>query len=160
MDSEVLKASIELVDIDTRWEKKYYQPWPQKLILVPAISFKIKNIGSKPLNYIYCNGVFKSFDDNQNLGDNFVSGIGGKKVMPGELSETISLQSFFGVEGTNLAHFKNNPAWKKVMVTVFVKSKGSQYVALGEHDISRKINFTEPAPVGTKKTQPKEKKKL
>ena len=43
ISSEELKASIELVDVNTSWEKKYYQPWPPKLILVPSISFKVKN---------------------------------------------------------------------------------------------------------------------
>jgi hypothetical protein len=157
MPAEELKASVEIVDIDTRWEEKYYQPWPPKLILVPAISFKIKNVGENPLQYVYCNGIFKLEDDNENLGDNFVAGIRGEPVNPGETSETISLQSFQGVEGQNLAHFKDNPAWKTAVVKLFVKSKGSQYVLVGEYKVSRKINFTEPEPVG-QKPQPKEKK--
>lgn len=158
MSVEELKASVELVDIDTRWEKKYYQPWPPKLILVPAISFKIKNIGEIPLQYVYCNAIFKFEDENQNLGDNFVAGIGGDPVNPGELSDTISLQSFQGVEGQNLAHFEGNPAWQVAEAKVFVKSKGSQYVEVGNYKISRKINFQEPDPVGME-PQPKTKKK-
>ena len=59
ISSEELKASIELVDVETSWEKKYYQPWPPKLILVPSISFKVKNIGADPLKYVYFNGIFK-----------------------------------------------------------------------------------------------------
>lgn len=158
MSVEEIKASVELVDIDTRWEKKYYQPWPPKLILVPAISFKIKNVGSVPLQYVYCNAIFKFEDENENLGDNFVAGIGGDPVNPGELSNTISLQSFQGVEGQNLAHFEGNPAWKVAEAKVFVKSKGSQYVEVGNYKISKKINFTEPDPVGME-PEPKAKKK-
>ncbi len=157
MPAEELEASVEILDIDTRWEEKYYQPWPPKLILVPAISFKIKNVGEKPLQYVYCNGIFKLEDENENLGDNFVAGIRGEPVNPGETSETISLQSFQGVEGQNLAHFKDNPAWKTAEVKLFVKSKGSQYVLVGEYKVSRRINFTEPEPVG-QKPQTKEKK--
>ena len=148
MTEEELKASVEIVDVDTRWEKKYYQPWPPKLILVPAISFKIKNVGDKPLQYIYCNGIFKFVDENKNLGDNFVAGIRSTPVMPGDLSDTITLQSFQGVEGNNLAHFKNNPAWKTANVNVFFKSKGSQFVLINSYEISKKINFKEPEPVG------------
>jgi hypothetical protein len=159
MPTEELQASIELVDVDTRWEEKYYQPWPPKLILVPAISFKIKNVGNEPLEYIYCNGIFRFIDENKNLGDNFVAGIRGNPVMPGEISDVISLQSFHGVEGKNLAHFKNNPAWKKVSVKVFMKSKGSQYVLIDEHEISKKINFKEPEPVGMEQTEKQEEKK-
>jgi len=158
MTEEELKASVELVDIDTRWEEKYYQPWPPKLILVPAISFKIRNVGEKPLQYVYCNAIFKMEDENKNLGDNFVAGIGRQAVNPGETSETISLQSFQGVEGQNLAHFDDNPAWKTAEARVFFKSKGSQFVLVGEYKISKRINFTEPEPVGMD-PKPKEKVK-
>jgi hypothetical protein len=157
MTEEELKASVELVEVDTRWEKKYYQPWPPKLILVPAISFKIKNVGDEPLEYIYCNGIFKFVDENENLGDNFVAGIRNKPVMPGELSNTIALQSFQGVEGKNLAHFKNNPAWKTVTVNVFFKSKGSQFVLINSYEVSKRINFQEPKPVGMEKKEKPEK---
>ena len=74
--------------------------------------------------------------------------IGGDAVLPGETSEVISLQSFQGVEGDNLAHFKDNPAWKTAEVKIFLKSKGSQFVPAGDFKVSRNINFTEPEPVG------------
>ncbi len=157
MPAEELKASVKLIDIDSRWEKKYYQPWPPKLILVPAIYFKIKNVGEKPLTYVYCNAIFKFINETKNLGDNFVAGIGGNAVQPGETSETISMQSFIGCEGKNLAHFKNNPAWNTAEAKIFIKSKGSQYILAGEYTISKKINFKEPEPVGMKPSE-KEKK--
>ncbi len=153
---EELKASIELIDVSSRWEKKYYQPWPPKLTLVPAISFRIKNVGERSLSYVYCNGIFRFSDERKNFGDNFVTGIGGKEVKPGKASDIITLQSFFGVEGKNLAHFKNNPAWKTAEVTVFVKSKGSQYVEIEKYEISKEINFKEPEPVGMQPTPQKD----
>ncbi len=158
ISGDELRASVELTDINTRWEKKYYQPWPPKLTLVPAISFKIKNVGEKPLQYVYVNGIFRLQDENKSMGDNFVAGIRGEPVLPGDTSETISLQSFHGVEGNNLAHFRNNPAWKTAIVKIFLKSKGSQYVEISEFEISKDINFTEPEPVGMD-PQPKTKKK-
>jgi len=159
MSPEELKSSIELTDIETRWEKKYYQPWPPKLTLVPAISFKVKNIGEEPLSYIYFNGIFRFIGEKENLGDNFLAGIHGKPLMPGETSEVITLQSNFGVEGDNVDHFKNNPEWKTAEVKIFAKSKGAQYALLNEYTISKKINFEEPEPVGMDDKEEKEKKK-
>ncbi len=156
---EELKASIELIDIDTRWEKKYYQPWPPKLTLVPAISFKVKNIGEQPLSYVYFNGVFKLRGEKENLGDNFLAGIHGDPLEPGETSEEIILKSNFGVEGDNVEHFKNNPEWKIAEVKIFAKSKGSQYILLGEHTVSKKINFEEPEPVGMEEEKKEDIKK-
>ena len=159
MSPEELKSSIELTDIETRWEKKYYQPWPPKLILVPAISFKVKNIGEEPLSYIYFNGIFRFVGEKENMGDNFLAGIHGKPLMPGETSEDITLQSNFGVEGDNVNHFKNNPEWKTAEVRIFAKSKGAQYVLLDEYTISKKINFKEPEPVGKGEEKKKDPKK-
>lgn len=159
MSPEELKSSLELTDIETRWEKKYYQPWPPKLTLVPAISFKVKNIGEEPLSYIYFNGIFRFIGEKENLGDNFLAGIHGKPLMPGETSEVITLQSNFGVEGDNVNHFKNNPEWKTAEVRIFAKSKGAQYALLNEYTISKKINFEEPEPVGMDDKEEKEKKK-
>ncbi|MFO7866684.1 MAG: hypothetical protein R6V02_07730 [Candidatus Aminicenantes bacterium] len=157
MSGEELKESIEVVDVYTRWEEKYYQPWPPKLTIAPAISFKVKNTGDEPLTYIYFNGIFRFKGDPENLGDNFIAGIRGEPVLPGETSETITLQSHFGVEGNSIDHFRGNPEWKTVSVRLFAKSKGSQYVLLGEYEVSREINFEEPEEVG--RTETPEKKK-
>lgn len=155
-----LKASMEIIDVETKWVSKYYQPWPPKLILVPAISFKVKNITDKPLRYINFNANFRFLDDYENLGDSFLAAIRGDPVMPGETSESILMKSNYGVEGKSLSTFDNNPHWKIVFVKLFAQSKGSQYILLGEWEISRKIDFKEPEPVGIeKKEKPEEKEK-
>jgi len=159
MPTEELQASVELVDIETGWEKKYYQPWPPKLILVPAISFKLKNISEKPLTYIYCNAIFKFIDENENLGDNFIAAVRGESLQPGASTDSIKMLCYLGVEGKNVAHFQQNPAWKTAQVKVFLKSKGSQYILMAEQEISRTINFKEPEPVGIKKSADEEEKK-
>jgi hypothetical protein len=149
-----LKASIEITDVGTKWVSKLYQPWPPRLILVPVVSFRVKNIGTKPLVYVNFNAIFKFKGDPENLGDNFLAAIRGKAVDPGETSEVITLKSNFGVEGKTLASFKDNVQWKPTEVKIFARSKGSQFVLLGEWDISRTIDFVEPAPVEIKKEDP------
>ncbi|MCD6193194.1 MAG: hypothetical protein DRJ11_04980 [Candidatus Aminicenantes bacterium] len=157
---EELKNSIEIVDVETKWVKKYYQPWPPKLILVPAISFRVKNISDKPLRYINFNANFRFKDDYENLGDCFLAAIRNDPVLPGQTSDVITLKSNYGVEGKTKASFQNNPYWKTVFVKLFAQSKGSQYVLLGEWEVSKKIEFEEPEPVGLpgeKKDQSKTK---
>lgn len=150
---EELKNSVEIVDIETKWVAKAYQPWPPKLILVPAISFRVKNVSSKPLNYINFNAIFKFKDEKENLGDNFLAAIRKEPVMPGEKSTVITLKSNFGVEGKTLASFKDNPQWRPVICRLFIQSKGSPHILLGEYDISRTIDFKEPEPVGWEKKE-------
>jgi hypothetical protein len=156
MSSEDLKAAIDITEVSTKWMEKKYEPWPPKLVLVPSITFRIKNISDKPLRYINFNANFRYQDDFENLGDSFLAAIRKKQLMPGETSDEITLISNYGVEGKNLAHFENNPAWKIVTCHLFAASKGSQYIPLGNYTISRKIDFKEPEPVGLK---PAEKKK-
>jgi hypothetical protein len=153
MSPEELKAAIEIVDVQSKWVAKTYQPWPPKLVLVPTISFKIKNTSNKPLNYINFNGIFKFRDDQENLGDNFLAAIRKTPVLPGELSQVITLKSNFGVEGKSLATFKDNFQWRAVICRLFVQSKGSVHVPMGEFEVSRTIDFKEPEPVGTKPKQ-------
>ena len=153
-----LQASFELVDLDTKWVAKEYQPWPPKLTLVPAISFKVKNVTEKPLRYINFNANFRFKDDWENLGDNFLAAIRGEAIPPGEISEEILLKSNYGVEGQRVSSFESNPMWKPVVCKLFASSKGSQFITLGEYEISRKIDFKEDENVGVKPEDKREKK--
>lgn len=150
MSNEDLKNSVEVVDYTSVWVSKYYQPWPPRLILVPQITFRIKNIGAKPLNYVNFNAVFNFKGDPENFGDAFKAAIRGKAVPPGELSPVITLRSNLGVDGKNLAGIRDNPSWKQAEVRLFAISKGSSPVRLGIYDVSRDIDFKEPEPVGPK----------
>lgn len=148
---EELKNSVEIVNVSSSWVAKVYQPWPPKLILVPTISFQVKNVSEKPLNYLNFNAIFKFRDDQENLGDNFLAAIRKEPVPPAAASEVITLKSNFGVEGKSLASFKDNPQWRPVMCRLFIQSKGSPHILLGEYEISRQIDFKEPEPVGIEK---------
>jgi len=151
MSSEDLKASIEILDYSSTWVSKYYQPWPPRLILVPQISFRVKNIGAKPLTYVNFNAVYQFKGDPENFGDAFRASIRSKAVKPGGTSDLIVLKSNLGVEGKNLENIKTNPEWKQAFVRLFAISKGSQPVLLGVYDVSRDIEFKEPEPVEPKK---------
>ena len=151
MTSEELKAAVEVTDYSSAWVSKYYQPWPERLILVPQISFRIKNLGAKPLTYVNFNAVYNFKGDPENFGDAFMAAIRGKAVQPGATSDLIVLKSNLGVDGKNLAGIRDNPEWKQAEVRLFAISKGSSPVLLGVYDVSRDIDFKEPEPVGDKK---------
>jgi hypothetical protein len=153
---EELKASIEVLDVKTVWTKKLYSPWPPKLILVPAISFRIKNISDKPLRYVNFNAIYNYEGMNQNLGDGFIpSAISRKPLNPGEVSDAFLVKSSYGVEGKNLNDIKYNPEWKTAYAKLFAQSRGSKPVLLGEWKISRDIDFKEPEPYPPTKKEEK-----
>ena len=151
MSSDELKASIEVVEYSSAWVSKYYLPWPPRLILVPQISFRVKNVGAKPLTYVNFNAVYNFKGDPENFGDAFKAAIRGKAVPPGGTSDLIVLKSNIGVDGKNLAGIRDNPQWKQAQVRLFAISKGSAPVLLGVYDVSRDIDFKEPEPVGDQK---------
>lgn len=147
MSTDELKKTIEIIDVETKWVSKYYQPWPPRLLLVPVLSFRVKNIGVEPLTYVNFNAIFKFKGDPENLGDNFLAAVRGKAIPAGDVSDVITLKSNFGVEGKSVESIRNNPQWKPVGVRLFARSKGSQFVLIGEWDVSRTIDFKEPEPV-------------
>lgn len=147
MSTDELKKTIEIIDVETKWVSKYYQPWPPRLLLVPVLSFRVKNIGVEPLTYVNFNAIFKFKGDPENLGDNFLAAVRGKAIPAGDMSDVITLKSNFGVEGKSVESIRNNPQWKPVGVRLFARSKGSQFVLIGEWDVSRTIDFKEPEPV-------------
>jgi len=150
MSTDELKKTIEIIDVETKWVSKSYQPWPPRLILVPVMSFRAKNIGAKPLTYVNFNVIFRDKGTPENLGDNFMAAIRGKAIMPGDASDIITLKSNFGVEGKSVESIKSNPQWKPVGVKLFARSKGSQFVLIGEWDVSRTVDFKEPEPVNVR----------
>lgn len=159
MSEEELKKSMEIVDVETKWVSKEYRAWPPKLVLVPVISFRVKNVSDKPLYYINFNAIFKFKGETKNLGDCFLAAIRKKPVPPGQLSDVITLKSNFGVEGKTLQSFRNNPYWKPVVVQLFARAHGSEFVLLGEWEVSKTIDFKEDqvvTPVVEKKEEKKE----
>jgi hypothetical protein len=143
MTPQELKASIEITDVETRWVSKLYQQWPPRLVLVPVLSFRVKNISAKPMSYVNFNAVFNFKGERDNFGDCFLAAIRGKAVPPGQKSEVIALKSNFGVDGKDLKSFQDNPGWRQAEVRLFAQSKGTQPVLLGLYDVSRFIDFKE-----------------
>lgn len=155
ISTEELKASMEIIDVQTKWVSKHYQPWPQRLILVPVISFRVKNLTDKPLTYVNFNAIFKFKGDQENLGDCYLAAIRRDGVPPGGTSNVITLKSNLGVDGKTLEGIRNNPAWRPTEVNLFSRSKGSSFVLLGTWDVSREIDFVPPADIAPREPEKK-----
>ncbi len=155
MSQEELKGSLEIVDVQTKWVSKHYQPWPQRLILVPVISFRVKNLTAKPLAYVNFNAIFKFKGAQENMGDCFLAAIRGDGIPPGATSNVITLKSNLGVDGKSVEGIRNNPAWLPTEVNLFARSRGSAFVLLGTWDVSREIDFVPPTDIAPKEPEKK-----
>jgi hypothetical protein len=135
-DKEVAE-SIQVVWHDSIWVDKKVRP--DEATIVPAFTFKIKNTGHRPLQYVGFNCIFLFEESGENLTDGYVEAVK-KPLPPGQVSDEIFVKGFFGYRATSKAAFiKNMANWKNVKVKVYAKSKNSGQVLLGIFPIQKKI---------------------
>lgn len=134
--------SIEIVDFKSKWVQRYGIVGPHEVLLVPAISFRVKNIGDKPLKYINFNAVFIRKPTGIKLGSAFIAGIRGKALKPGEVSDPIEMVSVAGYIASSLKAFIDNPFWEPVECKLFV-NKGEEFALIGVFDVEQRIEGLE-----------------
>ncbi len=125
---EELKSSVEFFDISSQWiEKEKIEDEDFKgIVMVPQISFRIRNSGEKLLKNIYILGVFRKLFIGKSMGEGFkiVLKKGAKK---GESSEKIIITSSFGYRATSKESFmKGSVEWGKTLVEIYIKSSRSK----------------------------------
>ena len=137
---EEAKRSLKLVDIETKWVEKFgpdVRPW--EVVFVPAIKFRLQNIGDKPIRIYYFHADFRFKDEDKSLGYAFATFKQKGPIKPGEKSVEIFLKSPFGYRAKSIASFKNNPNWKPVVVHIFASLGGGTMVDLGVYPIKQKL---------------------
>lgn len=135
-DKEVAE-SIQIVWHDSIWVDKKVRP--DEATIVPSFTFKIKNTGRRPLQYVGFNCIFLFEESGENLTDGYVEAVK-QPLPPGQVSDEIFVKGFFGYRATSKPAFiKNMATWKAVKVKVYAKSKNSGQVLLGSFPIEKKI---------------------
>ncbi|MEW6364566.1 MAG: hypothetical protein AB1714_07990 [Acidobacteriota bacterium] len=134
---EAIRAAVEIVEFDSYWAEKSSRPG--EVVMVPVISFKVRNKRAEPLQYLQFSSVFALEGDSQNLGDAFAYSIGAAPLRSGQLSETVILKSNYGYRASSKQAFQNNPGFKSVYAKVFAQSRASGPVLVGTFKVSKKI---------------------
>jgi len=133
-----VESSIKVIVINTDWTYKYRTK--NEVRIVPEITFKIKNVGKKPLQHLIANVIFELEGLNQELGNGWKPIITKKPLAPGETSEPITIKSGFGYRASSVkAFYRNYYDWKRAWANVFIKWKGSRYVKFGSFEIKKHI---------------------
>ncbi len=137
MTEQEVAESVQIVWHDSIWVDKLVRP--DEATIVPSFSFKIKNTGTRPLQYVGFNCIFLFEESGENLTDGYVEAVK-TPLAPGEVSEEIFVKGFYGYRATSKAAFiKNLANWKPVKVKVYAKSKNSGQVLIGIYPIQKKI---------------------
>jgi hypothetical protein len=129
MSKEEVSRSIEVLEHDTVWVVKESTPYDVKI--VPSITFKIKNIGKRPLQYVSLEGRFE-YEETGKLFNDGAAHACKEPLLPGEVSKKIFIKAFFGYSGRSKGHIINNKEWKKIRVKLFARTKGSGPACIGD----------------------------
>jgi hypothetical protein len=141
LSPEELVSSMEIFNIDSQWilSEELDTPEFKGIVLVPQISFQVRNIGKAELYYVFFLGVFRLLDRPKALGEGTFVAFK-KPLKPGEESERITLNSKFGYRGSSKQAFKKYyKEWRSAMVQIYVRSGTSNLSFLKSFYISRRI---------------------
>ncbi len=141
LEPEELKKSIEIFDISSHWviTKKINEPDYKGIVLVPEISFRVRNKGTGDLQNVLLLGVFRLLNASRPLGESYKM-LFNDPFSPGSETEKLVFQSAFGYRATSEEAFsKNSRNWRSSQVEIYVKSRNSGMVYLTTFYINRKI---------------------
>jgi len=141
MSSAELKSALELFDISSQWvvNEKVNEEDFKGIILVPEVSFRIRNVGNKDLSYVFLLGVFRFMDSGKVIGEGYQMVLR-RALPPNGESEKFTLTAGFGYRASSAAAFeKYKKDWRNSFCEIFVKSHNSGMTPLKTFYISRKI---------------------
>jgi hypothetical protein len=142
IDPGQLKASLEFFDISSQWvvKENVNEVDFQGIILVPEVTFRIRNIGPRNLSYVYLLGVFRFMDNGRFIGEGYRMVLR-KPLPPDGESEPITLKSGFGYRASSADAFeKHKKNWQNSLCELYVKSHNSGLVPVKTFYVSRKIS--------------------
>src|SRR4029077_11617508 len=94
-----LKKGLVIQDVATGWFDAGIVNGQNKL--VPAISFKLKNVSDQKLSVIQVNVLFKRVNDPAEWGSGLLNVVGSKGLAPGATTETLTVKSNLGYTGSD-----------------------------------------------------------
>ena len=136
-----LKAAVELFEISSQWKvnERVNDEDFQGVILVPELSFRVRNVSKRDLSYVFLLGVFRFMDTGKTIGEGYRMALR-RPLPPGGVSERVTLNAGFGYRATSAAAFeKYKQDWRNSFCEVFAKSHNSGFVTLKTFYISRRI---------------------
>ncbi|HNX96670.1 MAG TPA: hypothetical protein PKK12_03225 [Candidatus Aminicenantes bacterium] len=129
--------SIQVISHTSVWVDKVNKY--NEVIVVPSFTFRVRNNGRRPIQYVNFDGVFEYEETKESIGSGYTTAIQ-KALPPGEVSGDIFVKSDYGYKASSKAAFFHNIGnWKKVRVKLYARTKSSGYALLGIFPIQQMI---------------------
>ncbi len=135
-----VKNSMEIVYYKTGWVEGKSELREKMTRILPYISFKVKNIGKAPLQYVNFESVFLFQINGETQTSGFYAAFN-DPLDQGEISSDIILRGVNGYTASSKdAFYKNKDKWRKVNAKIFARTKGSPPVRIGDiYPVEQKI---------------------
>jgi hypothetical protein len=110
--SRDVQKDLQVVDVRTGWYDLGEVPEsPEKIKIVPGVTFRLKNVSATPIGGVEIDGVFRNLTDDKVVDEHYVKAIpSNQPLAAGDTSDPIVLKSRFGITGTETRPqmFKNS----------------------------------------------------
>ena len=134
-----LKKGLVIQDVATGWFDAGIINGQNKL--VPAISFKLKNVSDQKLKVIQVNVLFKRINDPAEWGSGFVTVVGSAGLAPGAVTETVLVKSNLGYTGSDQTRQEmlQNSQFIDARAEFSAKYGSIQWARLAEYPVTRTL---------------------
>jgi hypothetical protein len=109
--------------------------------VVPAVSFRVRNVGEATLHPLELNAVFRLVDSPRDEhGSSFIGKVSDDGLSPGETSQSFTLRSGLGFtsQGTPAEMFQHR-GFRDMKVDIFAKYRAQTWQKIGEFTIQRQL---------------------
>jgi len=136
-----LTTGLRLEGVETGWYEA--EATREQIKLVPAVSFKLKNLSDRKLGTLQVNAVFRRVNEDHEWASGFLTAAGSDGLPPGEATRPLFVVSPLGYTGTESRFdMLKNSHFVDAKVQVFAKYASAKWVPVGEFAIARQ--FIEP----------------
>jgi hypothetical protein len=134
-----LKKGLVIQDVATGWFDAGIVNGQNKL--VPAISFKLKNVSDQKLKVIQVNVLFKRVNDPAEWGSGFLTVVGSAGLAPGAVTETLLVKSNLGYTGSDQTRQEmlQNSQFIDARAEFSAKYGSIQWARLAEFPVTRTL---------------------
>lgn len=133
-----LTKGLAILDVSTGWRDVGIVNGQNKL--VPAMSFKLKNLSNQTLVSLQVNGLFRRVGEKDEWGSGFITAAGSGGLAPGATTTTITIKSELGYTGIEPRQdMLRNSHFVDAKVELSAKYGSTQWARIGEFPIARQL---------------------